>query len=425
MSALVQRVGAKLDLTEGQVYTALIGLVVGLATAIGGIPPTLVDRMRPAAVARPMVDPTGNVAPAATASPATPAPSGFDGFAAPLDPTVSFPGGGAFGGSPFPGDGGGSGGGGEGPPPPRPPAGTVDTFASVPAPGAPEGIAVGADGRVFVATNNSAGKPAVMRFSGDGRLESTVAVDVVEAGYGIRGLALPRAASGDVVYALAARPAAVLAVDVGLGSVSTYATVPDVPACVAVALAGPCELSAVDNPPEPRAAVFGVDGALYVADRGQAVVWRVAPGGGEVALAHQAPQFVSPDGLSGITVDSTERLVVTVAQSVPDAGGGAVYRLGDSVEKVAATATGDRPVGIAAGRSGRLYVALAGVGRVVVLDADGTERSRFPGDADAPFDTPVGVAFRGEDLLVTEQAPSRALAGRVVRIVVEDRGVLS
>lgn len=424
MSALVGRVGAKLDLTEGQVYTAVIGLVVGLATAIGGIPPTLVERVRPAAVGRPMVDPTGNVAPAASVPPATAAPSSPEALVPPIFPNTSFPGSGIFGGSPF-GDGGGSGGGGEGPPPPRPPVGTVDTFASVPAPGAPEGIAVGRDGRVFVATNNSASKPVVMRFSGEGTLESTVVVDAVEAGYGIRGLALPRATSGDVVYALAARPAAVLAVDVGLGSVSTYVAIPDVPICLAVALAGPCELSPVDNLPEPRAAVFGADGALYVADRGQAVVWRVAPGGAEVRLAHQAPELVSPDGLSGITVDSAERLVVTVAQSVPDAGGGAVYRLGDTLEKVAATATGDRPVGIAAGRSGRLYVALAGAGRVVVIDADGTERSRYPGTADAPFDTPVGVAFRDEDLLVTEQAPTRALAGRVVRVVVEDRGVLS
>ncbi|HVF73874.1 MAG TPA: hypothetical protein VM938_02395 [Acidimicrobiales bacterium] len=427
MSALVQKVGCKLDLTEGQVYTAAIGLFVALATAIGGIPPTLVDRVRPAGVARPLVDPTGSVAPATSAGPPAPAPvSAPDGFSLPFDPAPTFPDGGSFGGGSFPGDGGNIGGGGGDFSPPRPPVGTVDTFASVPAPGAPEGIAVGNDGRVFVATNNSGAKPVVMRFTGDGALEASVTVEAIEAGFGVRGLALPRATGGNVVYALAARPAAVFRVDVGLGTVASYAGIPDVPPCIAVALAGPCELSPVDNAPEPRAAVFGADGALYVADRGQALVWRVAPGGGEVRLAHQSPEFVSPDGLSGITVDSTERLVVTVAQSVTDAGGGTVYRLGDAAPtKVASTATGDRPVGIAGGRSGRLYVALAGAGRVVVLDQAGAEQARYPGATDAPFDTPVGVAFRGEDLLVTEQAPTRPPAGRVVRIVVEDRGVLS
>lgn len=441
MSVVVLRVAQRLGLTEGQVYTVAIGLAVGLWAAIAGIPPTMVDRIvAPASNGR--LAPAVGVAPPAgetAAPPSTSLPAGSpgEGLFLPVDPSGAYPGGdsGVFG----PGADGlfgdGSGSGGDSPPPASSdPLGTTDVFASVPAPGAPEGIAVAEDGRVFVATNNGggrgdAGPPKVLRYSGEGELQAQVLLSAVEPGFGVRGLALPRGESGaDVVYAVTARPSAVLRVDVGAGSVSTYAAIPNLPSCVTTGLAGPCESSPVDNPPEPRAAAFGSDGALYVADRAQAVVWRVAPGGGAVAVFHQALDYVSTDGLNGIAFDNKGRLVLTVAESLSSPGSGAVLRLPldatgapGALETVTTTGPTEKPVGITAGASGRLYVALSGVGRAVVLDEEGTELHRFPGAADAAYDTPVGVALRGADLLVTVQAPTRPVAGQVVRIAVEDR----
>jgi sugar lactone lactonase YvrE len=440
VSVLVLRLAQKLGITEGQVYTVTIGLVVGLAAAIAGIPPTMVDRIaapasnrRPAPVAASAPAASGGAA-APMAAPAGPSFPDGGGLSLPVDSSGGFP---APASGLFGGDGGLFGDGTESTNPEpslEEPIGTTDVFAAVPAPGAPEGIAVTDDGRVFVATNNGGGRgeggpPKVLRFSGIGTVEAEATLTAVEPGYGVRGLALPRdEAGGNVVYAVTARPSAVLRVDLASGAVATYATIPNLPSCAATALVPPCETSAVDAEPEPRAAAFGADGALYVADRGQAVIWRVAPGGGAVAVFHQALEYVSANGLSGIAFDAPGRLVLTVAESLSMPGSGAVHRLPidatgkpGTLEKVATTAPTERPVGITAGASGRLYVALSGVGRVVVLDEEGTELHRFPGAADAAYDTPVGVALRGQDLLVTVQAPTRPIAGQVVRIAVQDR----
>lgn len=422
----VERVGQRLGLTEGQVYTAAIGLVVGLWAAVVGIPPTLVDRVLPDAGAAAPVAPIG--AEEAASPPSSTVPPVDPGAGVGLPSMPAFGAGsaaGSGGGWSFDGDSGSVGGGGAttdgdgGAKEPAQPFGTVSVFAPVPPPGAPEGIVVARDGRVIVATNSASSKPVVFRFTAEGDVETTTTLEGVEAGDGVRGLASD--GSADVVYAVVARPAAVLRVDLVTGTASTYTTVPDLPACVAVVLAGACEYSPVDNPPAPRAATFGADGSLYVVDAGQAVVWRVPAAGAEPEVFHQAVEYVSTDGLSGVGVDSAGRLVLTVAAAPTEAQGGVVYRLVDgTLTKVASVPAGERPVGVAGGPSGRLYVALAGAGRLLVLDEDGNEVARLPKPEDTALDTPVGVALRGSDALVTEQAPSRPLGGRVVRISVAD-----
>src|SRR5436190_13997662 len=59
----VGRLATRIGMSEGQLYTLVIGLVVGLATAAIGIPPTLRDR--PAAVARAPLTPRNAGAPTA------------------------------------------------------------------------------------------------------------------------------------------------------------------------------------------------------------------------------------------------------------------------------------------------------------------------------------------------------------------------
>ena len=428
-ASIAGRLGERIGLSEGQVYTTAIGLVVGVWAAVVGIPPTLVDRILPDAGRPEAVAPIGaEQAPPPSVPvpvPATaPLVDGGAGFGLPLLPSPGtsdgFGGGSLF-------DGGAGGGDGElpgddfGPRRPTRPFGTVSVFAPVPPPGAPEGIVVARDDRVVVATNSATGTPVVLRYTADGELEKTTTLAGVEPGFGVRGLASPDG-SPDVVYAVTARPAAVLRVDLVTGTASTYAPVPDLPACVAVVLAGACEYSPVDNPPAPRAAAFGADGSLYVADAGQAVVWRVRPSGGQAELFHQAVEYLGTDGLSGVAVDGAGRLVLTVAAAPTQAQGGVVYRLADGMlAEVATVPAGERPIGVAVDSlSGRLLVALAGAGRLLILDDTGAEVARFPKPEDTALDTPVGVALRGSEALVTEQAPSRPLGGRIVAIAIAD-----
>ncbi|MGH3362715.1 MAG: hypothetical protein ACRDOM_09695 [Nocardioides sp.] len=73
---------------------------------------------------------------------------------------------------------------------------------------------------------------------------------------------------------------------------------------------------------------------------------------------------------------------------------------------------GDLPDGFGIGRSGRIYVANAGLSQqLVVLSRTGEERTRFPstpgsGDngSSTPFDTPSNATFRGRSVLVANQS---------------------
>ena len=68
------------------------------------------------------------------------------------------------------------------------------------------------------------------------------------------------------------------------------------------------------------------------------------------------------------------------------------------------------PDGIIFGRSGRLYVALAGVNQIAILDPSGNEVTRFPtaeenARQEIPWDTPASLFFDGSGgLLVTNQS---------------------
>jgi sugar lactone lactonase YvrE len=70
----------------------------------------------------------------------------------------------------------------------------------------------------------------------------------------------------------------------------------------------------------------------------------------------------------------------------------------------------DGPDGFAIGRSGRIYVALAGANQIVVLSPQGDELARAPATPannlalDVPLDGPASVAFMGRRLLVTNQS---------------------
>jgi hypothetical protein len=65
---------------------------------------------------------------------------------------------------------------------------------------------------------------------------------------------------------------------------------------------------------------------------------------------------------------------------------------------------------VAFGRSGRLYVNLAGANQTAVLSPDGRELARTPATPlnnqlqTVPYDSPLGLAFQGNRLLIANSA---------------------
>jgi len=169
------------------------------------------------------------------------------------------------------------------------------------------------------------------------------------------------------------------------------------------------------NPPAPvliNDLAFDKKGYLYVTDSFQATIWRVPPGGGVPQVWFQGAQLDGPFGPNGIRVSPDGKLVYFTV-TFDATGAGTIYTL-PAVDhpqasdlKVFHTYTpGAGPDGMAFGKSGSLYVALAGYSQISVLSADGTETARYSGPAGSlPWANPANIAFDGHgSLLVTNHA---------------------
>jgi hypothetical protein len=444
---MMVRLAGWLGCTEGQAYTILIALALSLSMAALGLPPTLEPRAG-GPLAAPGAGPEGS--PTSEGAPPQAPPAAGDAAAegdGTLDLPESTP---VDGGSlpqmatDAPADvGGPTTGGGDAtapqaPPAPPPAAGLEElggadgprgagVFAPVEGPGAPHGLAVASDGAVHVATDNAAGRgeagpPTIIRYDAEGRPEASLQLEDADPGgvYGVLGLAI----DDDRLVAVDPVRSRVLEVDLDAGEVATYAEIPDLPPCLLVLDEGPCEPGGVDQEPLPRDAVFDADGNLFVTDAGQGTIWRIEPDG-PPAVWHQAEDYAlrrPPDGgLGGLAFDRHGDLLAVVTTSFADGafGRGVLYRIavtsagaaGSRVE-LARTDPGDEPVGVAAGGSGRIYLPLAAVDELLVLEADGSEAQRI-GAAEVeeqtgiPLDAPTDVAFHGETLLVTNKSAMR------------------
>jgi sugar lactone lactonase YvrE len=181
------------------------------------------------------------------------------------------------------------------------------------------------------------------------------------------------------------------------------------------------------NPPAPllpNDLAFDKKGYLYVTDSFQATIWRVPPGGGAPQVWFQSASIDGPFGPNGVRVDKkSEKLYFTV--TFDGVGAGYVYTLPlvdhptlsdlTLFHKYTLADTGSGPDGIAFGKSGNLYVALAGTSKISVLDANGTELQKFtgpaqnpanPGNNPLPWANPANIAFndKTQSLLVTNHA---------------------
>ena len=175
----------------------------------------------------------------------------------------------------------------------------------------------------------------------------------------------------------------------------------------------------------PNYATWGPRGRLFVTDYAQGVLWKVSPKGvARPWFSSTALDGVGGFGTTGIVFRPESRDLLITQQTSPDTPTqGHLYRLPiqkggrpGTLQTLWTSRAGDLPDGFGVGRSGHVYVALAGLSaQLVELSATGAELDRFPdalltGDngSAVPFDTPCSATFLGTRVLVANQS---AIAG--------------
>ncbi|MEP9363559.1 hypothetical protein ABLE68_11390 [Nocardioides sp. CN2-186] len=307
-----------------------------------------------------------------------------------------------------------------------PEKGDTRVFSLVPSPGFPAYVHVHTNGRVYAGSyidSGSAEPSRVFEWTADGTLLRSWAVpgQDLTADHGVQVANQTR--DGRLVL-LETSTASILTLDLRTGKFHREVRFPD--------------------GATPNYATWGPHGALFVTDYAEGVIWKVPHGSStprrwftSAALAG-AIEF----GTTGIRYRPGRHDLLITQQTVSDGSdlptNGALYRLpiGDAgkpgdLETLWTSQPGDLPDGFGIGRSGHVYVALAGLSnQVVELTAAGDEVQRFgtalTGDngSPIPFDTPCSATFLGKRVLVANQS---AIAGdathqAILSVYVGERG---
>ena len=193
------------------------------------------------------------------------------------------------------------------------------------------------------------------------------------------------------------------------GTQQSYANpFPDLKPCVPLLVPPPCSPTVADTPALPNDIAFDEAGNAYVTDAMQATIWRVATGGGSPQIWFQDSRLASPYiGVNGLRLNPARTLAyITVTTDL--LGQSFVYTLPLKAKPAAGDlkvfhrfALGSMPDGIAFGRSGLLYVAIAtpGASGVSILNPSGQEVARLSNPTlspFAPYDSPANITFNGE-----------------------------
>ncbi len=306
--------------------------------------------------------------------------------------------------------------------------GETKVYAKVPnPPGNPEGIAIRGD-TLYVGThtpvngNSDEGPSRIFRYRlSTGKLLGSVKVrgQATDETHGILGMAFD--ASGRL-YVLDRNPSRLVRFSRSLSKQSTYARFPDFPPCHSAEENKPCSPTENDTSPFPDYLAFDKRGNAYVTDLESALIYFVRPGGGKASIWFADPRLDSVFGPNGIAVDPTRtKLYFAMTGSIEptEPSQGIIYTLplvrrpkaDDLQEFFTFPEPAAGPDGIAFGKSGKLYVALAGANQISVLAPDGSEANRFPSSAteneqqEVPYDLPASAGFDGTGwLLVTNQS---------------------
>ncbi len=325
------------------------------------------------------------------------------------------------------------------------PLGDSQVFARVPTPpGFPEGIAVHED-RVYVcgpAVFGNFQPSAVLAYDLDtGALVQTYPIQNQNFAFqhALAGCAFGK---HDMLYVVDTQQG-IIRFDVNApgGPQQVYAApLPDLLTCASVSGGTPCSPTAIDLPPLPNDLIFDKDGNAYLSDSLQATIWRIAPGGGQPQIWFQDSQLDTAFGPNGIRIDPKGD-TLHIAVTFDTFGQGFIYTLPLVNQPSAADLTlfhqytmGEGPDGIAFGKSGKLYVALAGSNQISVLRPDGSEEARYSGPANdpanpgqpLPWANPANIAFNDKTgaLLVTNHAiffPNPGQFAAVFDVFVDDK----
>lgn len=306
------------------------------------------------------------------------------------------------------------------PAPPPLAAGTVGLFAHVVSPGAPDGVAVDRNGNVYVATNNGSahgvdGPSKIFEYAPDGRLRATFRIRGQALSH-VQGLtALAAEASGRLVV-LDGDSGRILEVDMLRRAQTLLATLPDLPPCLVSLPGTACEPGAVDHRPQGTAVTISPSGAMYVADGGQATIWRLRRGY-TIEPWYQSLDFVGPDsdGPAGLALAPDGRLDVTVGSTTDTSNpaGGGLYELsltpaGDAGQRTLRVpfARGVMPGAIVMTRSGQTLLVLRGSDSLAVVPPGGNTATALgvANSAGVPIDGLAGLALVRRGLLATNMS---------------------
>ena len=184
--------------------------------------------------------------------------------------------------------------------------------------------------------------------------------------------------------------------------------------------------------------VFDRAGNLFMTDD-KPRIWRVTPDG-QASIWFQDPRLTGYFGFAGGPlggrIDPTGKfLYFTITISAAFPGEAVVYRLPlvDHPSESDLQVVHRFPVvpgqqlpqaaGLAFAESGKIYVGLIGTNQIAVLDPAGNEIRRISSPL---FDSPWGIAFMGESILVTNadiQEPGIPANWRVLKVFVGEKGL--
>ncbi len=322
--------------------------------------------------------------------------------------------------------------------------GDVQILATVPfPPGFPEGIAVNGD-KIYVAgpaSFDTAGTPASKVLAYDSKTGTLLQTYEIEGEF----TQFPHANSciafdGEGRLYVVNLQLGIVRIDLGSGDQEIYAApLPDLLPCSQTQPA-PCSPTAVNAPPLPNDIAFDEAGNLYLTDSFQATIWRIAPGGGLPQIWFQDSRLDTPFGANGLRLspDNTKVYFAVTAEGVGPFGnflGGKIYTLplvnspGAADLQTFFQYNGEAPDGIAFGKSGKLYVALAAPfnSGISILASNATEVARLTnpfGSPIFPYDSPANLAFAKQgSLVVTNHAFATMIPSNftVLDVFVDDK----